>query len=145
MEKDFLKGKRIAITALELENKEHRGIASFIKSSIKVLNKYGAEIYLITGFDLDRNLKKIVIKKVRIFFLVKSITFLAKVKIIENYLIPVRSINIHKGKKIKVDFVEIYFLNFSLRSDEQNITKIRIRLNIPVSIPGSAIKLIAVP
>ena len=57
MEKDFLKGKRIAITALELENKEHRGIASFIKSSIEVLSKYGAEIYLITGFDLDRNFK----------------------------------------------------------------------------------------
>ncbi len=57
MEKDFLKGKRIAITALELENKEHRGIASFIKSSIAILSKYGAEIYLITGFDLDRNLK----------------------------------------------------------------------------------------
>ena len=53
MEKDFLKGKRIAITALELENKEHRGIASFIKSSISILSKYGAEIYLITGFDLD--------------------------------------------------------------------------------------------
>ena len=57
MEKDFLKGKRIAITALELENKEHRGIASFIKSSIEILSKYGAEIYLITGFDLDRNFK----------------------------------------------------------------------------------------
>ncbi len=57
MEKNFLKGKRIAITALELENKEHRGIASFIKSSIAILSKYGAEIYLITGFDLDKNLK----------------------------------------------------------------------------------------
>ncbi|AQL29770.1 MULTISPECIES: glycosyltransferase [unclassified Prochlorococcus] len=57
MEKDFLKGKRIAITALELENKEHRGIASFIKSSIAILSKYGAEIYLITGFDLDGNVK----------------------------------------------------------------------------------------
>ena len=52
--KRFFKGKKIAITVLELENKEHRGIASFIKSSIKVLSKYGAEIYLITGFDLDK-------------------------------------------------------------------------------------------
>ena len=51
MEKDFLKGKKIAITALELENKEHRGIASFIKSSIAILSKYGAEIYLITSFE----------------------------------------------------------------------------------------------
>ena len=55
MDKDFLKGKRIAITALELENKEHRGIASFIKSLIHILNKYGAEIYLITGFDCHQN------------------------------------------------------------------------------------------
>ena len=58
MEKDLLKGKRIAITAFELENREHRGIASFIKSSIYILSKYGAEIYLITGFDLNKNLKK---------------------------------------------------------------------------------------
>ena len=57
MEKDFLKGKKIAITALELENKEHRGIASFIKSSIQSLSKYGAEVYLITGFDCHRNFK----------------------------------------------------------------------------------------
>ena len=57
MEKDFLKGKKIAITALELENKEHRGIASFIKSSIQILSKYGAEVYLIAGFDCHRNFK----------------------------------------------------------------------------------------
>ena len=57
MDKDFLKGKRIAVTALELENKEHRGIASFIKSSIHILSKYGAEVYLITGFDCSKNFK----------------------------------------------------------------------------------------
>jgi len=69
MEKDFLKGKRIAITALELENKEHRGIASFIKSSIAILSKYGAEIYLITGFDLDRNFKNnLKLKNENLFF-----------------------------------------------------------------------------
>ncbi|MBO8206795.1 glycosyltransferase family 4 protein [Prochlorococcus marinus XMU1406] len=69
MEKDFLKGKRIAITALELENKEHRGIASFIKSSIAILSKYGAEIYLITGFDLDKNFKNnLNLKNENLFF-----------------------------------------------------------------------------
>tara|TARA_Y100001978_G_scaffold202751_1_gene224976 strand:- start:263 stop:1654 length:1392 start_codon:yes stop_codon:yes gene_type:complete len=51
MDKDFLKGKRIAITALELENKEHRGISAVIKSTISILSKYGAEIYLITSFE----------------------------------------------------------------------------------------------
>ena len=57
MEKDFLKGKKIAITAFDLENKEHRGIASFIKSTIQILSKYGADVYLITSFDSHRNLK----------------------------------------------------------------------------------------
>ena len=80
MEKDFLKGKRIAITALELENKEHRGIASFIKSSIKVLNKYGAEIYLITGFDLDRNFKKNSDKESENIFLSEVYNFLSEGK-----------------------------------------------------------------
>ena len=57
MLKDFLRGKRIAITAFDLENQEHRGIASFIKSTIKILSKYGAEVYLITSFDCHIKLK----------------------------------------------------------------------------------------
>ncbi len=76
MEKDFLKGKRIAITALELENKEHRGIASFIKSSIAILSKYGAEIYLITGFDLDRNFKNNLNLKIENLFFSEIYKFL---------------------------------------------------------------------
>ncbi len=80
MEKDFLKGKKIAITALELENKEHRGIASFIKSSIKVLSKYGAEIYLITGFDLDKKLKKSSDKESENIFLSEVYNFLSEGK-----------------------------------------------------------------
>ena len=54
MVKDFLRGKKIAITAFDLENQEHRGIASFIKSTINILSKYGAEVYLITSFDFNR-------------------------------------------------------------------------------------------
>ena len=54
MVKDFLRGKKIAITAFDLENQEHRGIASFIKSTIDILSKYGAEVYLITSFDFNR-------------------------------------------------------------------------------------------
>ena len=57
MVKDFLRGKRIAITAFDLENQEHRGIASFIKSTINILSKYGAELYLITSFDCNRKSK----------------------------------------------------------------------------------------
>ena len=54
MVKDFLRGKKIAITAFDLENQEHRGIASFIKSTIDILSKCGAEVYLITSFDFKR-------------------------------------------------------------------------------------------
>ena len=57
MEKNFFKGKKIAITAHHLEQKEHRGMASATKSLIRLLSEYGCEIYLITGFDLLRFIK----------------------------------------------------------------------------------------
>ena len=48
MERNILKGKRIAVTALDLEQEEHRGLAVLSKSLIELLKKYGAEVYLIT-------------------------------------------------------------------------------------------------
>ena len=42
MDKNFLKGKKIGITALDLEQAEHRGIAAVTKSLIKSLKNYGA-------------------------------------------------------------------------------------------------------
>ena len=74
MKKDFFKGKRIAITALELENKEHRGISAVIKSTINILSKYGAEVYLITSFDKtiksknNKEIYNIFIKEIYDFF-----------------------------------------------------------------------------
>ena len=58
MKNNFFKGKKIAITAHHLEQSEHRGLASVDKSLIKILYKYGAEIYLITGYDLKNLVKK---------------------------------------------------------------------------------------
>ena len=55
MDINFLKGKKIGITALDLEQLEHRGIAAVTKSLIQLLNKYGAEIYLITGLGSRRS------------------------------------------------------------------------------------------
>ena len=55
MDINFLKGKKIGITALDLEQKEHRGIAAVTKSLIKLLSKYGAEIYLITNLGSKRS------------------------------------------------------------------------------------------
>ena len=66
MDINFLKGKKIGITALDLEQLEHRGIAAVTKSLIQLLNKYGAEIYLITGLGSRRSgifLKRFITQK----------------------------------------------------------------------------------
>ena len=44
MDINFLKGKKIGITALDLEQEEHRGIAAVTKSLIQSLKNYGADI-----------------------------------------------------------------------------------------------------
>ena len=41
---------RVAITAIDLEQAEHRGIAYLSKSLISSLSDLGAEVYLLTGF-----------------------------------------------------------------------------------------------
>lgn len=65
MDRNILQGKRVAITAVDLEQQEHRGLAVMAKSLIELLNKYGAEVYLITSitsFRLNR-INKYIIKK----------------------------------------------------------------------------------
>ena len=46
---ETLRNKRIGITAIDLEQKEHRGIAAVTKSLIEILYRNGAEIFLITS------------------------------------------------------------------------------------------------
>ena len=68
MERNILKGKRIAVTALDLEQEEHRGLAVLSKSLIELLKKYGAEVYLITSinsFRLNLITKRTITKKLR--------------------------------------------------------------------------------
>ena len=68
MDRNILQGKRIAITAIDLEQKEHRGLAVMAKSLIEVLKKYGADVYLITSinsFRLNRINKYIIKKKLK--------------------------------------------------------------------------------
>ena len=84
MDRKFFKGKKIAITAHNLEQIEHRGIALFTKSLIRSLSKYGAEIYLITGIESKR-LKKFNQKSKNCFFQ-NCIPTLKKELIIENNL-----------------------------------------------------------
>lgn len=45
-----LKGKRILVTALDLEQQEHRGIAVYSKALIRHLRRLGAEVWLLTQF-----------------------------------------------------------------------------------------------
>ena len=54
-----LSGKKVVITAHELESKEHRGISSFTKSLIKVLSDHGCEVWLLTEFFPGKQSKKI--------------------------------------------------------------------------------------
>jgi len=46
-----LSNLRIAITAVDLEQSEHRGIAHLSKSMISSLARQGAEVYLLTGLE----------------------------------------------------------------------------------------------
>ena len=45
-----LSSMRIAITSVDLEQSEHRGIAHLSKSIIRSLSNQGAQVYLLTGF-----------------------------------------------------------------------------------------------
>ena len=46
-----LRGKRVLVTAYDLEQGEHRGIAVFSKALIRCLHNAGAEVWLLTGFS----------------------------------------------------------------------------------------------
>ena len=45
-----LRGKKVVITALDLEQEEHRGIAVYSKALIQTLANVGAEVWLLTQF-----------------------------------------------------------------------------------------------
>jgi len=46
-----LQGKRVLVTALDLEQSEHRGIAVYSKALIRHLRRMGAEVWLLTQFQ----------------------------------------------------------------------------------------------
>ena len=123
MDKDFLKGKRIAITALELENKEHRGIASFIKSSINILSKYGAEVYLITGFDCSQNFKNYSNKDIENIFVNEIYNFLL---IGKDHRQIFNSNTKYKFKlilELSINLFELFFNNFLFKYKLYTVNK----------------------
>ena len=50
-----LSGLRLAVTAADLEQLEHRGIAAYSRNLLKALSAGGAEVWLITEFDPKLN------------------------------------------------------------------------------------------
>ena len=123
MDKDFLKGKRIAVTALELENKEHRGIASFIKSSIHILSKYGAEVYLITGFDCSQNFKNYSNKDIENIFVNEIYNFLL---IGKDHRQIFNSNTKYKFKlilELSINLFELFFNNFLFKYKLYTVNK----------------------
>ena len=52
-----LKGRKVLVTAYDLEQKEHRGIAVYTKSLIRCLQAAGAEVWLLTEY-FDKSSKK---------------------------------------------------------------------------------------
>lgn len=48
---ESLAGKRVVVTAYDLEQSEHRGIAVYTKGLIRCLREAGAEVWLLTEFD----------------------------------------------------------------------------------------------
>ncbi len=50
-----LKGRRVVVTAIDLEQSEHRGIASYSKALIRALKQAGAEVWLLTQFDSSKD------------------------------------------------------------------------------------------
>ena len=81
-----LSGKRIVITANELESKEHRGISAYTKSLIKVLSDNGCEVWLLTEFFPTK--KSVKFKNINSNFihLAYLLEFLARGNILENRL-----------------------------------------------------------
>ena len=67
-----LQGLRVLVTAFELEQTEHRGIAVYTKGVLKALREAGAEVWLLTEFDpsmSDLNITEVPSKTIfRLFF-----------------------------------------------------------------------------
>lgn len=48
-----LAGLRLVVSAIDLEQREHRGIAVYSKALLRTLSQAGAEVWLLTEFSAD--------------------------------------------------------------------------------------------
>ena len=119
MDINKLNGVKIGITAYELEQKEHRGISAVTKSLIKLLNKYGADVYIITGFHAKRNeIKNLILRKKKLQNEIAISDICHDLHHGANYREEFKSSNKNKIKLVFNLFIQIIFLfknNFKLK------------------------------
>tara|TARA_Y100001968_G_scaffold330763_1_gene383501 strand:+ start:1090 stop:2592 length:1503 start_codon:yes stop_codon:yes gene_type:complete len=113
-----LSNLRIAITAVDLEQSEHRGIAHLSKSLIGSLSQQGAEVYLLTGFR-GKRLNPIM----KLFMSKISVNEVESADILDQLSDP--KINIHKKTSTSGDedidlFLKLYeyIVRFKKNSDK---------------------------
>ncbi|EHA62514.1 glycosyltransferase [Synechococcus sp. WH 8016] len=87
LNQSILKGKKILITALDLEQQEHRGIAMYSKALIHHLNALGAEVWLLTQFSPHiKDLKKLPTQTQTIIFISRTLDALEQGKVRYNFV-----------------------------------------------------------
>ena len=84
---------RVAITALDLEQSEHRGIAYLSKALITSLSDLGAEVYLLTGFS-GRRLNSVMKRSMSS----QSVSEIDCADIVDQLCHPITTANLFKKK-----------------------------------------------
>ena len=94
-----LQGKRILVTALDLEQREHRGIAVYSKALIRHLRRMGAEVWLLTQFKpMTSDLRQLPKETQRIIYSSRTL----------NELVHGKTLHISKLEQLIPFFCEIW-------------------------------------
>ena len=107
-----LKGKRIIITAIDLESDVHRGIANYTKNLIQSLKSLGADVWLLTGFSSDINIinkYNIEKKKIEIARILGQFSD-PDFRINDANIYSLRNIYTQGGKSVKIIYLIKFFL-----------------------------------
>ena len=117
-----LKGKRILVTALDLEQREHRGIAVYSKALIRHLKRMGAEVWLLTQFKpITSDLRHLPKETQRIIYSSRTLNELVHGKTINTskleQLIPLLAKFGNRYRRIKRILKQV-FIKTSFKSKE---------------------------
>ena len=141
--KKIFVSKRIGITAIDLEQKEHRGIAAVTKSLIEILYKNGAEIYLITSLGSSsysgvnkKSLKNNVYISDTLDALKKGFNYRYDFKNNINYAIRLILKLIKSLFKLHLNNFKLEYKIFYIEKNEQFLNKIDSRIEYMKCIKG---------